>query len=64
MRNIGTIAEGILPGHLRFMTSQMVDSSLETTRVFWRQKLGLPERYWRDPRPFDECCDELDHEVA
>lgn len=39
------------PGALPFMAAQLVNSSLETTRVFWRTKLGLPEELINDPRP-------------
>lgn len=31
-----------------------LDSTLESTRVFWRTKHGY-ERFARDPRPIREC---------
>lgn len=27
--------------HLEFMAAQLIDSPIETTRIFWREKLGL-----------------------
>lgn len=31
-----------------------VDSALETTRIYWREKLGATPGQARDPRPFAE----------
>lgn len=31
---------------------QLVDSTLETTRVFWRARAGATEAEQLDPRPF------------
>jgi hypothetical protein len=40
-------------------TTQMVDSSLESTRVFWRQKyFNATEAEARDPRPFAQVLAE------
>lgn len=43
------------PGALPFMAMQLVDSSLATTREFWRSKFfaATPEEA-SDPRPFRE----------
>ena len=43
------------PGALPFMALQLVDSSLLTTREFWRKKFfGATDDEARDPRPFRE----------
>lgn len=39
------------PRLLGGMAGQLVNSALETTRVFWRTKLGLSEEIINDPRP-------------
>ena len=31
-----------------------VDSKLDSTRIFWREKLGATPEQARDPRPFAE----------
>ena len=31
------------------MAGQLVNSALESTRIFWRTKLGLPEELIHDP---------------
>lgn len=40
------------------MAMQLVDSSLVTTREFWRRKIGLPEEIVTDPRPLREIAAE------
>ncbi len=35
--------------HAAFMTRQMVNSSVATTRVYWRRMMGLPEDVVNDP---------------
>lgn len=43
------------PGALPFMALQLVDSSLLTTREFWRKKFfGATDDEARDSRPFRE----------
>lgn len=38
---------------------QMLDSEVEVTRIFWRQKyLGFTEAQARDPRPWAEVAKE------
>lgn len=45
--------EGILSRHLRRMGLQLVDSSLETTRLYWRREFfDATEAEAADPRPF------------
>ena len=44
----------ILQNHLDRMTRQLVDSSLATTREYWRLKLGATPEQARDPRSFVE----------
>jgi hypothetical protein len=38
------------------LATQLVDSTVPTTRSFWRGKLGYPQ-YADDPRPFAECLE-------
>ena len=46
---------GILEGLMIVMERQLVDSTLESTRVFWRKEFfGATEEEARDPRPFAE----------
>lgn len=46
--------EGLLLRHASLMARQMVDSSLSTTREFWRMKMGATTEEASDPRPFLE----------
>lgn len=46
----------MIDAHLLFMALQLVDSSIGTTRVFWRRKVGLPEDVVNDPRPLAEIA--------
>lgn len=36
---------------LQGMVGQLVNSTLESTRIYWRTKLRLPEEIIHDPRP-------------
>jgi hypothetical protein len=46
-------------GHFMFMLSQMVESSLETTRIFWRKKyFDASDDLASYPRPWAELCPE------
>lgn len=49
----------MIPGHLIRTAVQMVDSTLETTRIYWRETYfaATPEEA-RDPRPFAEVVAE------
>jgi hypothetical protein len=44
---------GLISRHLDRMQNQLVDSDLETTRMFWRLKSGATEAQAKDPRPFN-----------
>lgn len=45
----------VLQGHFNRMTSQLVDSEIETTRVYWRKTyFGATDEEASDPRPFEE----------
>lgn len=44
---------GLISRHLIRMHNQLVDSDLETTRVFWRLKSGATEAQAKDPRSFN-----------
>lgn len=46
----------IIASHADRMANQLVDSTLESTRLFWRAKMGATDQEARDPRPF---CDVL-----
>lgn len=46
----------VLANHELFMARQMVDSTITTTRVYWRRKLGLPEHIVNDPRSLAKCA--------
>jgi len=51
--------DNIIIRHALRMTDQMLDSSLETPRVYWRQKFfGATEAEAHDPRPFAEVVAE------
>ena len=41
-------------GHLQFMEHQLVNSTLATTRHFWRRRAGWGEEIVLDPRPLAE----------
>lgn len=47
----------MIPCHYQFMAQQLVDSSLGTTRAFWRTKVGCPQ-FADDPRPLADCLAE------
>jgi hypothetical protein len=49
---------GVLDLALNIMTEQMVDSSLETTRIYWRRYLGFPEEVVLSPLPLREIVAE------
>ena len=50
---------GLIGGHAYVMAHQMIDSTLETTRVFWRKKFfGATDEQAKDPRPFAEVLAE------
>jgi hypothetical protein len=40
--------------------AQLVDSTLPTTRQFWRAKLGYPDLVCRDPRPLADIIAEIE----
>lgn len=42
----------IIARHAARMSGQLVDSTLETTRVYWRERAGATPAEARDPRPF------------
>ena len=42
----------MIPLALALYQSQLVDSTLESTRVFWRARAGASETQQLDPRPF------------
>ncbi|WP_156459686.1 hypothetical protein [Brevundimonas sp. Root1279] len=42
----------LLESHVGLMANQLVDSSLETTRLYWRKKSGATPLEAADPRPF------------
>lgn len=44
----------LLADHYAFMAAQLVDSTVATTRAFWRAKVGYPQ-FSDDPRPLAEC---------
>jgi hypothetical protein len=49
----------VIKRHLERMIAQLVDSSVETTRVFWRIKyLDATDEEARDPRAFEEVLRE------
>lgn len=49
----------VISRHLDYMIWQMVDSQLETTRIFWRQKyFEATDEEARDPRPFVDILKE------
>lgn len=48
----GQTAEAPYPGALPFMARQLVDSSLSSTREFWRKTMGATDAEAVDPRPF------------
>jgi hypothetical protein len=51
--------DNIIIRHALRMTGQMLDSSLETTRVYWRQTFfNATEAEAHDPRPFAEILAE------
>ena len=50
----------LLAGHAEFMAQQLVDSALETTRVFWRLRRGATAEQASDPRPWREVSGELE----
>jgi len=41
----------VIGHHLLCMALQLVDSTVPTTRVYWRRWCGLPEDVANDPRP-------------
>jgi hypothetical protein len=43
---------GLVQGHLNRLVTDCVDSRLESTRVYWRLKLGASQAEAVDPRPF------------
>lgn len=43
---------------LALQANQLVDSKLETTRIFWRKKLGFSDEIAHDPRPLMEVLKE------
>ena len=45
---------GLLTAHGFFLRTQLVDSSIKSTREFWRRKLGCSEEVVNDPRPLRE----------
>lgn len=44
----------MIPTALAIHMMVNVDSTIETTRIFWREKAGASADEARDPRPFDE----------
>lgn len=43
---------------LEIHRTTQVDSSLESTRIFWRERYGATPEQARDPRPFAEVLAE------
>lgn len=48
----------LLTSHAERMGNQLVDSTLATTREFWRTKYGATPEEAADPRPFAEVLAE------
>jgi len=48
---VGWLPKTILHHHMA-MATQLVDSSVPTTREHWRRMLGAPDEIATDPRPF------------
>lgn len=45
--------------HMMYMACQMVDSHVETTRIYWRTKyFNCTHEEARDPRPFEQVLEE------
>lgn len=40
--------------HFWRMAEQLVDSEVESTRVYWRRLMGFPEKIVNDPRRLEE----------
>jgi hypothetical protein len=49
-RTLGPIVDLAFTLH----ASSGVNSALESTRIYWREKLGMSPEEARDPRPFSE----------
>ena len=45
----------MIEGHLRRVIRSCVDSSLESTRTYWRERLGFPPEIVNDPRPIADA---------
>jgi len=42
----------LMQSHLMGLVAQCVDADIESTRVYWRLKLGASQAEAVDPRPF------------
>ena len=52
--------------HMLLMAAQMVNSPLESTRVYWRRKIGLPAALVLSPKNIDlsRPIADLEREIA